>query len=475
MISAARRRLFVVTAVVLIGAAALLAVLLGGRGTTPLPPLPPAGTAGPPAPAGALSYRPTAMQAFIARATAGEAHVLYAKTPGGAVATAARVAAFRPLIDQVTSGTGIDANAVEGLVFLESAGYSQAIAGGDPAGAAGLTQIVASTGTSLLGMKINLALSRKLTAEIDQATSTGPRSRILRLERERAMVDSRFDPRAALAGTVRYLELAGRTFGRADLALESYHMGIGNLQRVLTLYDGGAPVPYPQLYFDSAPDRHAAAYQLLSSFSDDSWTYYWRLLAAEEIMHLYRTDREALTRFAGLQGAAGSAEEVLHPPSQTPAFRTPGSVDRAYASRAIVPLPGNASSLGLSYYPGMGSIARRFHFPVSLYRGLRPTALAMLTWMAARVRALSGVSPLIVTSSVIDAEAQRAEGYSDPPAAAGWSFTIERKYVNGRQAAAFQSVLDLLQSLNLIAWQRYPQEIQVTVAGDATAVLAHGV
>jgi hypothetical protein len=470
-----RRLAFLATIAFLVTGGVVLVILLGERTGTPLPRLPHAGAAASPVSGDVLFYRPGAKSAFVNRATAGEAHVLYTKTPGGAVATAARVAAFRPLIDQVTAGTGIDPNVLEGLVFLESAGYPQAIAGGDPAGAAGLTQIVASTGSSVLGMKINLARSRMLTAQIDQATNTGPRSRILRLERERAMVDGRFDPRTALAATVRYLEIAQRMFGRADLALESYHMGIGNLQRVLSLYDGGAPVPYPQLYFDSSPDHHAAAYALLSSFGDDSWTYYWRVLAAEQIMHLYRTHRPALNRLATLQGAAGSAEEVLHPPTQTPTFSSPAALDRAYASRVVVPLPVNPSSLGLAYDPGMGSLARRFGFPLALYRGLRPTTLAVLSWVAQRVRALSGASPLIVTSSVTDDRAQRALGYSDPPAAAGWSFTIERHYVMGRQAAAFQSVLDLLQSLNLIAWQRYPQEIEVTVAPDAARVLAHGV
>ena len=46
---------------------------------------------------------------------------------------------------------------------------------------------------------------------------------------------------------------------------------------------------------------------------------------------------------------------------------------------------------------------------------------------------------------------------------------------SGRQAAAFQYVLDRLQALNLIAWQRYPSEIEVTVASDAASLLAHGV
>src|SRR6202035_4649743 len=146
------------------------------RGGAPLPRLPRAGALGAPGSGDALAYRSDRMQAFVSRATAGEAHPLYTKTPGGAVTTAARVAQFRPLIDQVSAGTGIDPDVLEGIVFLESAGYPQAIAGGNPAGAAGLTQIVAATGTSVLGMKINLARSTTLTAQIDQATSTGPRS-----------------------------------------------------------------------------------------------------------------------------------------------------------------------------------------------------------------------------------------------------------------------------------------------------------
>ena len=54
-----------------------------------------------------------------------------------------------------------------------------------------------------------------------------------RLERQRAQIDDRFVPRKALAATVRYLQIAERHFGRLDLAVESYHMGIGNLQDVL--------------------------------------------------------------------------------------------------------------------------------------------------------------------------------------------------------------------------------------------------
>ena len=69
----------------------------------------------------------------MARATAGSSHVQYAKSPGGALATAARVATWRPAIDQAAAGSGVDPSMLEALVFVESAGRPDVIAGPDPA------------------------------------------------------------------------------------------------------------------------------------------------------------------------------------------------------------------------------------------------------------------------------------------------------------------------------------------------------
>jgi hypothetical protein len=451
---------------------AVLVAALSGGGPPPLP-LPGVGQ---PARAGdPFAYVPDHAAELVARATAGEGHVLFAKSPGGAIATARRVAAFRSMIDAVTAGTGVDPGTIEGIVYLESAGVPDAIAGGDPANAAGLTQIESQTGQSLLGMHIDLQKSRRLTDQINRADGLGQAGAVARLAQARAKIDERFDPRMALAATVRYLQLARQRFGRSDLAIESYHMGIGNLGNVLGAYDGGGSVPYVQLYFDTAPDHHDAAYRLLSSFGDDSWTYYWRVLAAEQIMGLYRTDRPALARLSALQTAIGSGALVLHPPDRTASFGDPDALDSAYAGRTLLRLPRNQASLGLAYDPGMGSLASKLGVTPALYRGLQPAALDMLIELAARVRSLSGgAAPLIVTSTAADRRYQQLVGENDPPAAAGWSFTIARHYVSGAQALAFQAMLDRLQALNLIAWQRYPSEIEVTVASDADRVIVDG-
>jgi hypothetical protein len=466
-----RRRLVALAA----GVALAIVVTLVVTGGASRPRLPLPGIGRPAKAADPFGYVSSRQSDFEARAVAGSAHVLFTKSPGGVLATAARVAALRPLINAATAGTGVDPNLVEALVFVESAGRNNVIAGNDAADAAGITQILAATGQSLLGMHVDLARSRQLTARITRAAGNGQPDKMAKLQRQRAKIDDRFNERLALAATVRYLRLSQQRFGRPDLAIESYHMGIGNLQHVLDQYDGGHPVPYVQLYFDTAPDHHSGAFDTLSGFGDDSSLYYWRILGAAQIMRLYRTDRRVLERLTSLQTSTDSAAEVLHPPDTTRPFATPDALYGAYASHTLLPLPSNARELGLAYSPDMGSLAKSVGASPAAYRGLRTPALDLLIELAARVRALSGgAAPLLVDSTVIDGRYQQKLGESDPSPTTGYTFTIARRYVRRSQAVAFQAMLDRLQALNLIAWERFSGVIEITVASDAAHAIVDG-
>jgi hypothetical protein len=470
------RLVIALTALVLLVAAAA-AVLARDDSPPPgvaLVPTPP-GEAGEDAEAVAdpFAWEPSRAQDFARRAAAGNSHLLYTLSPGGAVASAERTARWRPLVERAAKQAGVSADSLEALVFLESAGREDARAPGGLESAVGLTQILAETGQNLLGMHVDVAASARITRKVAKAERRGRTRRAASLRRARARVDDRFDPAKALAGTARYLTIAKKHFGREDLAFVSYHMGIGNLDSVLDAYGSGA-IPYVQLYFDSTPTTHRRAYQRLAAFGDDSSNYLWKIAAAEEIMRLYRDDRGELVRLAALHAAKASAEEVLHPLDRTPAFATPRQLQTAWDDGGIVPFPGDEAVTGLRRDARMGELAGRVHQPASLYRGLRPEALAMALYIGAQVRAISGQSPLIVTSAVRDGEYQaqlvRRNGQATRNFSlhtTGWAFDIERRYVSRRQALAFQFVLDRLRSLNAIAWVREPDAIHVTVSGDA--------
>jgi hypothetical protein len=352
-------------------------VVLAGCGGSKVKPNPDAGTIDDP-----LAYDGTRQAEFEARATVGLTPVLVEKSPGGVLATARRVAHYRPLIARAAAGSPVDADTLEALVFLESAGRPFAQAG-KLDGAAGLTQILAETASSLLGMHVDLRKARK---------AKGARA----LQR----ADDRFVPSKALAGTVRYLRFAQSKLGRTDLAIASYHMGIGNLQRALSLY-GESDIPYTQLYFDSTPLNHAEAWRLLYALGDDSSTYLWRILAAKRLMKLYRTDRPSLDAVI-----AGSSPPL------------------AGAPRVLA--------------PGHG-----LRFPKSAK--LVPRAATVAETIGSDVQQISGSSPLTIR------------------AATGRTFYVSRIYRSHRQAVAFQFMLDRLSALSLIDWGRKFDLIAVTV------------
>ena len=441
-----------------------------------------------PPPAGdVLAYDGSQDDDLERRAAFGLGHPLYAKSPGGVFATAERTDAFRPLVEEAVEGSGLDADLVEAIVFLESGGRPDVIAGDDPVAASGLTQILAETAQNFLGMDVDLERSRALTVRIAGAESRGDHARAERLRAQRRAVDARFEPEEALAGTVRYLAAARERLGRDDLAVVSYHMGIGNLTNVLRAYtatSSDVPVPelveeedlsWARLFFDTAPDDHPDAHSLLARLGDDSPTYYWRVLAAREIMRLYRDDPERLEQLDLLHAAKASAEEVLHPPAATERFVDDADLRRALDDHVLQEVPDDPARLGFSLDRTLGELAPQLGASRELYRSLRPQALALLVYVGTRVQALSGATrPLEVTSAVRDDayqqllradNAEAARGYSLHTT--GYAFDIRRRYESGAQAQAFQFLLDDLTARGLIAWIREPAAIHVTVASEA--------
>jgi hypothetical protein len=427
-----------------------------------------AGTADP------LRYVPEREGALADAAARGNAHVLYAKSPGGVRASAARTAAYRPLVEAAAATASIDPDTLEAMVLLESAGRPDAAADPRLEGAVGLTQILAQTGRTLLHMTVDPRAARRIGRSLRRAVRSGDDALIARLSARRRRVDERFDPAKSLAAAARYLLVARRAVGRDDLAVVSYHMGIGNLQGVLRAY-GEDDVSYARLYFDSTPLVHAAAYEKLAALGDDSPTYLWRVAAAREIMRVYRCDPARLDRTSALQNAKASAEEVLHPEDETERFSTPSELRAAYRAGKIAALPrATLAERGLAIDPGMGELAGRLGVARARYRGLRAPALALLAYLGARVKAISGEGPLVVTSTVRDERYQRlllARNREATPNyslhTTGWTFDVLRSYRSHAQALAFEFVLERLQSLDLIAWVREPAAIHVTVSSDA--------
>ena len=263
---------------------------------------------------------------------------------------------------------------LEALVFVESAGDPNVIVGrGSRRTPRGSRRSSPKTGQSLLGMNINLARSRQLTRQDRRR----PRRRVRTGARrgwsaERARIDERFDPRQALAATVRYLKIAESHFGRRDLAFESYHMGIGNLQtrarrlrrrrtRCPTCSCTSTPRPTTTL------ERLQPALRLRR-----------RLLAVllaragRRAGHAPVPDRPCGAGPADLPPDRRRLERVRPAPARRRATRsrTPDALDHGYAD-ADDPAAAleRGARWGSRYDPGIGSLRPQLRVSPALYRG----------------------------------------------------------------------------------------------------------
>ncbi len=414
------------------------------------------------------------------QAANGSSHVIYEMSPGGVVASAERTAQFRDRIEAAAVDHGVDPNTLEAIIFLESAGRPDVTAGPTPEAASGLAQIIPSTATDVLDMKLDLPRSIALTKKI--ARSKTP-AQAERLRAERAAIDQRFDPDVAITGAARYLQIASERFGSDELAVVSYHMGIGNLESVLRAYadagDDGAieelvadeGLTYARVYFGTSPSVQRDAYELLTGFGDDSSEYLWKVRASERIMALYRRDSDRLQETADLATSKATLEEVFHPESETDVFDDGGEIEDALGDGDLAELPSDPA-LGWVPHKEMGELAKRLDREPSFYRALRPEALATLSYMAGLVLQESNEpAPLLITSAVRDREYQELLVGVNPEATpeyslhtTGWAFDVRREYASKRQAEAFQHVLDRLSALALIDYAVEPGAIHVTVS-----------
>ena len=139
-------------------------------------------------------------------------------------------------------------------------------------------------------------------------------------------------------------------------------------------------------------------------------------------------------------------EETYHPEDETEVFETPDDVADATEDGELAACPSDRS-FGFKLAGQAGELADELDVEPETYRVLRPEALAALTYLAGKVRAVSGESkPLTVTSATRDQEYQdllvgiNSEATTEYSLhTTGWSFDIRRRYASDRQARPFSS------------------------------------
>lgn len=318
------------------------------------------------------------------------------------ILAAKKISAWRPIIARSSKQTGVPADLLGGLIFLESGGNRYAIS---PAGCVGPCQ-----------------LSRLIANAYRKDLPAIPLGRVNR------KTDWRCVPAKSIPVAARYLAASYNDYGRWDFAFAAYHMGGPNLQRILKGFVYPKPwlgakrtienerLTWAQIVFDVSPSGSPKTFAFLRGLGDNSRDYWFRVSAAARAVKLWQTDRN---RFLALVDQYKRPavpkknwrlvpELVWYPPGGADITRWRDWVALAAAveNGELVELPNLPESFGFAIQSDIGRLD--VGSPKYVYATLRPSAAGLLCYIASAVRRESGDGVVLAVSS-----ATRSVAYHD--------------------------------------------------------------
>lgn len=206
---------------------------------------------------------------------------------------------------------GLDEYSLMGVALLESKLKKDALSG---ASCAGIAQFAAPTARD---MGLNVERNwHSLYAQYQKSKSAEDWARLV-------AADDRFDPEKAIAAQAKFLSVLKKQFGGEDFAIAGYHMGPGNMSKVLNLY--GVPgKSWGEIVVSASPYKHPNTNAFLYGHLDDaSWSYYFRVQAAIRARKLWESDKKAfyaMERSLNVPGPNALAmEKVWYHPQESDA------------------------------------------------------------------------------------------------------------------------------------------------------------
>jgi hypothetical protein len=250
------------------------------------------------------------------------------------------------------------------------------------------------------------------------------------LEAKRRQVDERYDPAKAIASQTRYLVRMACRYGSLDWVYEAYHGGEGGVRNTVGYYLGErarqfpstecairgtlasrgalervrAPLSFEDLYFKTTPLAQPAAFSYLYGRSDNHRYYWWKILAAERAIDVYRRDPAGFREQWRALRPGQRLEVVWYPDSKALSFHDTAALKDGYASGKLVRWSPNARKHGLL----LGDIAPLDSANAFQYKGLRPEAMGALYRIADLYLANGGSSAPLRVHSLVQTEEYRA-------------------------------------------------------------------
>jgi hypothetical protein len=203
------------------------------------------------------------------------------------------------LFEKAATASGVPASLLSAVAYLESWGDPNAVS---PAGPKGIMQFSEATARAA-GLRVVRVTRFQVTTE-RKLVKRKNRKPVYRTIKHRTpytvtVRDDRLNPERAVPAAANYLARLENKFGGRDWAVFGYHCGEGCIAELQPLAEaalGHKREPtVASTFFAANPAIHRDLYEALQRHMqrDYSPTYWFRVMRAEQLLNLYRTDREA--------------------------------------------------------------------------------------------------------------------------------------------------------------------------------------
>jgi hypothetical protein len=215
-----------------------------------------------------------------------------------AIAGAERITSARltRIFERAATTSGLPASLISAVAYLESWGDANAAS---PAGPKGIMQFSEATARAA-GLRVVRLTRFKITTErkLVRRNNGKPIYRVVHHRSPYTVTvrDDRLNPERAVPAAANYLARLENKFGGRDWAVFAYHCGEGCISELLPLAQaalGHKQATVAGMFFAATPALHRDLYEAIQRHMqrDYSPTYWFRVMRAEQLLNLYRTDR----------------------------------------------------------------------------------------------------------------------------------------------------------------------------------------
>jgi hypothetical protein len=214
---------------------------------------------------------------------------------------------LQSLFRSAAAQSGVPAELIEAIAYLESWGDPKAES---PSGPRGIMQISAATARTM-GLKVVVSTRYRVTREKVQlaAAAKNRKARYKYITHRTPYIvtarDDRMYPDRAIPAAARYLAGMERKFGGRDWAIFAYHCGQGCVSEMMELTRRARGIPsdqltVPRMFFSCTPAWNRELYQAIFTQMQRDWspTYYFRIMRAQQLLALYRSNPDEFARLA---------------------------------------------------------------------------------------------------------------------------------------------------------------------------------